>query len=103
LVLLGEGQNLQPSNRIYQEVMSRVLTDPVQYALDDSIANNKYFDGTFIRISELLKDFQKYWRQNADSFPKLNKRLDVFKYDESVHVMMLFSYVQKALNGMDKV
>ncbi|MDR2200250.1 MAG: endonuclease NucS [Deltaproteobacteria bacterium] len=103
LVVVGEGQNLQPANRIYQEVMSRVLTDPVHYALDNSIANNKYFDGPIIRISELLKNFQKYWRENADSFPKHNKLLDVFRYDEAVHVMMLFPYVQKALNGAAKV
>ncbi|MDR2198703.1 MAG: AAA-like domain-containing protein [Deltaproteobacteria bacterium] len=103
LVVLGEGQNLQPANGIYQEVMSRVLTDPVQYALDDSIVNNKYFDGPLIRISELLKEFQQYWRQNGDSFTKRGKRLDVFKYDEAVHVMMLFAYVLKALNGKAKV
>ncbi|MDR2197980.1 MAG: AAA-like domain-containing protein [Deltaproteobacteria bacterium] len=103
LVVLREGYNLQPANRIYQEVMSRVLTDPVQYALDDSIASNKYFDGSLIRMSDLLKDFQQHWRQNVYSFPKRNKMLDAFKYDEAVHIMMLFPYVQKALNGAAKV
>ncbi|MDR1656633.1 MAG: AAA-like domain-containing protein [Deltaproteobacteria bacterium] len=103
LVTSGDSLDLRPANKIYQEVMSRVLTDQIQYVLDDNITRKKYFQVQDILMTDLLKDFQDFWCRNGQSFPKHNKNLDAIMYDEALHSLILFAYVQKALNGQAKV
>ncbi|MDR1872585.1 MAG: AAA-like domain-containing protein [Deltaproteobacteria bacterium] len=68
LVTLDEEGKLRPANAIYSEVMPRLLTDQIQSALDDDIAKIKWNDGQKIFMSNLLKEFQNFWRKNAFTF-----------------------------------
>jgi hypothetical protein len=69
IVVLNEKGKLRPANAIYAEVMSRVLTDQIQAAMDDDISNLKWTDGQKVFISYILEEFQKFWRYNAYTFP----------------------------------
>jgi hypothetical protein len=74
LVALDENDNLRPANAIYREVMSRTLTDQIQFALGKEIAEIKWTDGRIIYVSKILKEFQTFWRNNAFTFPlRINK------------------------------
>jgi hypothetical protein len=80
LVVEGQDSNLRPANAIYSEVMSRLLTDEIQLALDNKISKIKWHDDKIIFMSEILKQFQLFWRQNGLTFPfKINK------YDSKTH------------------
>jgi hypothetical protein len=137
LGLVTESANgkLRPANAIYREIMSRLLTDQIQEALDDDISKIKWTDGQVIHISALLKSFQIFWRENAFTFPLrinkiethtndvITKELNLLplssqlsevdsltfigrvkdaiarQYDEAAYSLLLFSYLQKVMNG----
>ncbi|MDR1309205.1 MAG: hypothetical protein LBL95_04820 [Deltaproteobacteria bacterium] len=49
-------------------------------------------------MSEILKEFQRFWRQGSDSFPSRRKDFAAFKYDEAPHSPMLLAYLRKIVN-----
>jgi hypothetical protein len=57
LGLLSENENrtLRPANKIYEEVMSRTLTDEIEHFLDIDVGNKKWTDGQILPMSELLR------------------------------------------------
>ncbi|MDR3152843.1 MAG: AAA-like domain-containing protein [Deltaproteobacteria bacterium] len=99
LVTNDEDGNLRPANKIYTEVMSRVVTDQIQHQLGKEVSNFKWNDGNIIFISELLTDFQKFWRYDSRSFPFLNSDFAIYKFDEATHSFMLLAYLQKIVNS----
>jgi hypothetical protein len=99
LVVKNEDQSLRPSNKIYQEVFSRVITDQIQYALDVNIDPKKLTDGKVLFMSDILRAFQKFWRHDSHSFPFRFKDFAAFKYDEATYSFMLESYLQKIVNS----
>jgi hypothetical protein len=60
LVVEDDNKNLQPSNQIYSEVMSRMLTDEIQSALDDKIAKMPWHNDEIIFMNDLLKKFNPF-------------------------------------------
>jgi hypothetical protein len=81
-----------PANRIYADVMVRLLTANFQRNLPNDLV------GRFVKtngpdINELLKDFQLFWSENSD---KMSNR---FAYKECDAEFFLFGYMQKAFNG----
>jgi hypothetical protein len=124
LLVPDEKNRLRPANALYQEVMARVLIDPVQSALkiNDNIIWN---DGHEVLVTALLEEFQKFWRKHANTFPlrinKLDLDIDSFKskikgleseqllleildlvsskYDEAVYYVILMAFLQRVVNG----
>ncbi|MDR2199011.1 MAG: AAA-like domain-containing protein [Deltaproteobacteria bacterium] len=76
LVVEDGDSNLCPANAIYSEVMSRLLTDEIQLALDNKISNIRWHDDKIVYMSEILKQFQLFWRQNGFTFPLRINELD---------------------------
>jgi hypothetical protein len=123
LVALGENDNLRPANALYQEVMSRVLTDSIQSLLDDNIEKTNWNNGKIVFMSDILKAFQIFWRENAFTFPlRINEPeiesfkakisdldnknlileiLDLIsrKYDEAVYYVIMLAFLQRVING----
>ncbi|MDR1084158.1 MAG: AAA-like domain-containing protein [Deltaproteobacteria bacterium] len=99
IVVRNDNQSLRPANQIYKEVMSRVITDQIQYALDDNIAKKQWTDGKVLFVNDLLSSFQQFYRKNSESFPKHFKNLVALKFDEATFSFMLLSYFQKAVNS----
>jgi hypothetical protein len=71
--------------------------------LDDEISLTKWTDGKVIFISKLLKEFQKFWRHDSDSFPKQYSKFTIMQYDEATYSFFLLAYIQKIVNGGAKV
>jgi hypothetical protein len=127
LVALDANNNLRPANALYQEVISRVLIDPVQSLLNENIELLKWNNGKIVFISAILKSFQNFWRENAFSFPlRINEpEIESFKekiaeidnkdlaleildlvarkYDEAVYSIILMAFLQRVVNGGAKV
>jgi hypothetical protein len=99
LVVKEENGTLRPANKIYREVMSRVITDQIQFQLTDNISKFKWNDGQIIFMTELLIDFQKFWRHDSRSFPFLKSDFAAHKFDEATYSFMLLAYLQKIVNG----
>jgi hypothetical protein len=99
LVVKNDDESLRPSNNIYKEVSSRVITDEIQYSLDINIDQKTWTDGKFLLMSHLLKQFQNFWRHNSLSFPSKFKDFAAFKYDEATYAFMLLAYLQKIVNS----
>jgi hypothetical protein len=77
LVKEDENKKLRPANAVYKEVMARVITDQIQYALDDKIAAMEWTDGQIIFMSKILQEFQKFWRQTSLSCSLGTSSLDL--------------------------
>jgi hypothetical protein len=81
LVKENENKKLRPANAVCKEVMSRVIIDQIQFALDDKISNLEWTDGQTIFITKILQEFQKFWRLNSLSFPLRITNLDLISSD----------------------
>jgi hypothetical protein len=62
LLALTDEKLLRPSNPIYKEVVIRTLTDQVEKFIP-KISVNIRTDGQTLFLSDLLKEFQKFWRK----------------------------------------
>jgi hypothetical protein len=103
LVVKNGDQALRPSNKIYQEVFSRVITDQIEYVIDPNVDIHIWTDGKVLFMSNLLKEFQRFWRHDSRSFPFRYVDFAAFKYDEATYSFMLLSYLQKVINSGTKV
>jgi hypothetical protein len=99
LVVKEKNLTLRPANKIYKEVMSRVITDQIQFQLSDNISDFKWNNGRIILMTELLTDFQKFWRHDSRSFPFLKADFALHKFDEATYSFILLAYLQKTVNG----
>jgi hypothetical protein len=123
LVALDGENNLRPANAIYQEVISRTLTDSVQALLDKKIELIYWNDGKIVFVSAILRKFQEFWRENAFTFPlRINEpKIQSFKekiddlpnknllleildlvskrYDEAAYAIILMAFLQRVVNG----
>jgi hypothetical protein len=98
LLALTDEKLLRPSNQLYKEVIIRTLTDQV----DKFVPVTPYkiwTDGKHLLLNDLLKEFQIFWRKCMDARAKRLSLLEVIQYDEANHVIILFSFLQRALNG----
>jgi hypothetical protein len=99
LVVKEKNLTLRPANKIYTEVMSRVITDQIQFQLDENIYESKWNNGHKIFMTELLTSFQSFWRHNSSSFPFFKSNFATHKFDEATYSFMLLAYLQKIVNG----
>ncbi|MDR1871838.1 MAG: hypothetical protein LBS60_07975 [Deltaproteobacteria bacterium] len=127
LVAKDADNNLRLANPIYQEVISRLLTDPLQEILKTSTEIFTWNDGQIVFISEILKKYQDFWRKNAFSFPlRINEpqiasfknKIDSLgdkavileiltlvsrKYDEAAYSIILLAFLQRVASGGARV
>ncbi|MDR0550361.1 MAG: ATP-binding protein [Deltaproteobacteria bacterium] len=99
LVVKNEDQSLRPANKIYQEVIFRKITDQIEYTLTINQDKNVWTDGKVLFMSNLLREFQKFWRHDSRSFPARYKDFAASKYDEATYTFMLLAYLQKIINS----
>jgi hypothetical protein len=98
LLALTDQKLLRPSNQLYKEVIIRTLTDQVDKFVP--ITQNKIWtDGINLLLSNLLQEFQVFWRKCMNARAKRLSLLEIIQYDEANHVIILFSFLQRALNG----
>jgi hypothetical protein len=80
------------SNPIYRDVIVRTLNYDTQYALPRDLAH-RWMDGQTLDMSALLKEFQQFWRENAEMW---TERYD---YKEAAPHLTLQAFLQQVTNG----
>jgi hypothetical protein len=99
LVVPNAQNNLRPANAIYMEVMSRFITQEIEMALLKTLDKVHWTDGKEIFLNDVLKEFQKFYRKGALSFPFHDKKLIAALYDESLYSFILESFLQRLVNS----
>ncbi|MDR3152882.1 MAG: ATP-binding protein [Deltaproteobacteria bacterium] len=98
LLELTEEKRLRPSNPICREVAVRTLTDRIDKFIPVTPCQT-WTDGENPLLSGLLAEFQAFWRENADAGAERFLLPKIFRHDEANHVIILFSFLQRALDG----
>jgi hypothetical protein len=83
---------LSPANPIYREVMVRTLTYHAQVSLPANLAN-RWLDDKNLDLTALLREFQRFWRENADIWLKR------YEYQEAAPHLILQAFLQRVVNG----
>jgi hypothetical protein len=125
----GGSGSLRPSNPIYQEVIVRILSSGILMKTVPADISSKWTDGISLDMSGLLQEFQKHWVENGElmasdsrilvSANHANIDFGILDNDagsdplsaadrnvnlasllsESFCVLVLFSFLQRVLNG----
>jgi hypothetical protein len=97
LVVNGKS-GFEIANPIYQEVIPRQLTWLNQTQLKSVVDDAWYIqpDGS-IAIDKLLEDFQKFFRENSESW------IERFDYKEAGPQLLLQAYLQRVINGGGRI
>jgi hypothetical protein len=99
LGLIIRGPNgLEIANPIYREVIPRELTTITQINLEATVDRLWYIhaDGS-IAVEKLLTDFQKFFRENSESWIQLSL------YQEAGPQLLLQAYLQRVINGGGRI
>ncbi|WPD22445.1 MAG: ATP-binding protein [Candidatus Electrothrix scaldis] len=83
---------LEIANPIYQEIIPRVLTYPVQMAIPDEPAWFVAEDGT-LDIMKLIKGFIRFWQRNGEVL------LRGMPYHEAAPHLVFMAYLQRVINS----
>lgn len=92
LGLIVRDKPIRIANAIYREVIPRELTWARQQTLLEQPIWYMNPDNS-INISKLLKDFQRFYRENAESWDKH------FEYREAGPQLLLQAFLQRIVNG----
>jgi hypothetical protein len=86
----------QISNRIYQEVIPRELTYPVQTSITHQQA--WYLDDdNRLNMTKLLTAFQQFFRENAEIW------MERFDYKEAGPQLLMQAFLQRVINGGGRI
>ncbi|MDD2706915.1 MAG: AAA family ATPase [Verrucomicrobiae bacterium] len=99
-LLKNDREGLCPANPIYAEVMIRMLSLLAQERMADmqlSTPLARYSQGGGLDMKKLLKDFQAFWRENAEMMG------DASDYREAVPHLVLQAFLQRILNGGGRI
>jgi hypothetical protein len=86
------------TNQIYNEIIPRVLNKNFQDLMAPKVERQCYIkpDGK-LDLDLLLKDFQKFYRRNSESW------LGNFSFQESGKQLLLMAFLQRIVNGGGKI
>jgi len=86
----------QVANPIYREVLARQMTYGPQLAIAYPEWQWQLPDGN-LDMDRLLKEFQKFWRRNADVWEQKSD------YSEAFPHLLLMAFLQRILNGGGRI
>ena len=89
---LVKSRPLRIANPIYQEVIARVLSNPVQESVTADPRSFVRADGTF-DMSILLREFSAFWVEHGDALT------EGATYRESAAQLVLMAFLQRVVNG----
>jgi hypothetical protein len=81
------------SNKIYSEIIPRVLNKQIQDQMIAMISPVPFIIKGKLQMEYLLKEFQVFYRENAESW------IERFNYKEAGHQLLLMAFLQRILNG----
>jgi hypothetical protein len=95
-LITDTNERLGPANPIYGEIIARTLSDDVQQAIahsDSAHGLPRYVKDGRIDMDGLMRDFQRFWRENSDIWIKR------FDYEEAAPHLILMAFLQRVING----
>ena len=96
-LLKEEGGTLVPSNPMYAELIGRALTWSLQCDAKLKVPEVPWVHEDGIDMDWMMKAFQKFWRENAESAP------DLYGYKESFGHLTLMAFLQRVTNGKGQI
>jgi hypothetical protein len=82
----------RPANPIYADVFLRALARSCQTKVPKKFAK-RWMDGERIDMTGLIKAFQQFWRENADTLGRPHD------YDEAAPHLVFLAFLQRVING----
>jgi hypothetical protein len=83
---------LRIANRVYNDVIARILNYDVQQNLPVSLMG-RWMDGERLDLNGLLRGFQEFWRDHSEGWRER------FLYKEAAPHLILLAYLQRVANG----
>jgi len=96
-IVVVENQIIKISNKIYAEIIPRVLNAGFQGAIAPVIEPDWFIKEGKLNLDALLKEFQKFYRRHSESW------MDNFSYLESGKQLLLMAFLQRIVNGGGKI
>lgn len=84
--------DVAPANPIYGEVIMRTLNFDTQHLLPVSMEGKYIADGK-VEMTELLKAFQSFWRENSEIWQER------YQYKEAAPHLIIQAWLQRIVNG----
>ncbi|GHV15379.1 hypothetical protein AGMMS49938_13480 [Fibrobacterales bacterium] len=96
LGLVSKEDGIQVANPIYREILARHMTTGEQNSIPKPEWKWKKDDGT-LDMDALLKEFQKFWRTNADEWEEKSDYTEAFPHT------LLMAFLQRVVNGGGRI
>jgi hypothetical protein len=94
LGIVSSTSPLKFANRIYAEIVPRVMASPIQESIPEEIQTPWFLDKSgSLNMEKVLKEFQKFYRRNSGSW------LERYEYKESAHHLLLMAFLQRLVNA----
>jgi len=100
-IIRDSGDQTEPANPIYAELIVRTLNWTVQDTLKTKYKDYDvphYLKGGKINVNALLKDFQSFWRENSEIWIQRYKE-NFYQYDEAAPHLVIQAFLQRVING----
>jgi len=100
-IIRDSGDQIEPANPIYAELIVRSLNWNVQDILKTKYKSYDvphYLKGGKINVNALLKDFQSFWRENSEIWIQRYKE-NYYQYDEAAPHLVIQAFLQRVING----
>ena len=96
-IVIVENQTIKISNKIYTEVIPRVLNYGFQCSMAPVVEPLWFIKNGKLDMNLLLKEFQQFYRENAESW------IDRFSYKECGQQLLLMAFLQRIINGGGRI
>lgn len=90
-------QGIVISNRIYNEIIPRILNLKWQDSLLPVIDEIWFIENERLQMDSLLKEFQEFYREHSESW------IDQFSFKEAGKQLLLMAFLQRVMNGGGKI
>jgi len=104
-IIRDSGDQTEPANPIYAELIVRTLSWTVQDTLKTKYKDYDiphYLKGGKINVNTLLKDFQSFWRENSEIWIQRYKE-NLYQYDEAAPHLVIQAFLQRVINGGGRI
>ena len=94
LGLVSSTSPLEFGNQIYTEIISRIMSSPIEASLPMEIQTQWFLNNDkTLNMDKVLKEFQKFYRRNSEMW------LQRYEYRESAQHLLLMSFLQRIINA----
>ncbi|MBI4645021.1 MAG: ATP-binding protein [Bacteroidia bacterium] len=92
-LIKATGGEFLPANKIYNEVIVRMLSFNSQFHLESKVINIWADEKGNLDMNGLMKGFQQFWRENSDAW------IDRYDYKEAAPHLIMQAFLQRVINN----